>query len=163
MSRQSAPMFNWYRNLLLIGALRRAEMIKTRQHPLYWTWEGMRKRCNQKSAHDYPRYGGRGVTVCPEWKTFWKFLEDMGEKPSASHSLDRIDNSKGYSKDNCRWATKKQQQDNRRITNECYRGHPWTTESTYLLKSSSGSTRRRCKICLKQYTEDRKALPRGRK
>jgi len=119
---------------------------------MYWLWEGMRKRCNQKSEKSYASYGAKGITVCDEWKSFWKFLEDMGERPSPIHSLDRIDNSKGYSKENCRWATPKQQHENRRISHECYKGHKWTSESTLFVKNKKGIYRR-CKICLNAYLE----------
>lgn len=87
-----------------------------RDHPLYRTWNGMLKRCNPANATIYPRYAGRGITVCPEWvASFWRFVDDMGERPEG-HSLDRIDNDKGYSADNCRWATWHQQQRNRADT-----------------------------------------------
>lgn len=87
--------------------------MKTKEHPLYSTWLSMRQRCNTKTTWSYPYYGGRGITVCPEWDNFWQFVADMGKRPEG-HTLDRIDNDKGYSADNCRWATKKEQVDNRR-------------------------------------------------
>lgn len=81
--------------------------------PTYRTWGYMRERCKKKNHPSYPRYGGAGVTVCGEWdKSFLSFIRDMGMKPPHM-SLDRIDNAKGYSKDNCRWATPAQQSQNR--------------------------------------------------
>lgn len=82
-------------------------------HPLYSTWTGMLNRCYAKGADSYPLYGGRGITVCPEWHDFQGFLRDMSPRPSPDHSLDRRKNDVGYSKDNCRWATSKEQANNR--------------------------------------------------
>lgn len=73
----------------------------------YKIWQGMVGRCCNKNNTNYHRYGGRGISVCERWKVFENFLEDMGERP-IKLELDRIDNSKGYSKENCRWATTRQ-------------------------------------------------------
>lgn len=81
--------------------------------PTYISWMRMRDRCNNKKHHAFGRYGGAGVRVCERWDSFVNFLEDMGERPPGT-SLDRLDNSKGYCKENCRWATEVQQQRNRR-------------------------------------------------
>ncbi len=80
----------------------------------YKSWCSMLSRCYKKSDVAYKRYGGSGIRVCEEWKdSFEKFLEDMGAKPTKKHQLDRIDGSKGYCKENCRWATSKQQNNNK--------------------------------------------------
>jgi hypothetical protein len=83
-------------------------------HPLYRTWHNMLKRCYLPSESNFQNYGGRGIKVEESWWHFKNFLKDMGEKPTHHHSLDRIDNELGYSKYNCRWATRSEQCCNRR-------------------------------------------------
>jgi hypothetical protein len=93
-----------------------------KQHPLLGTWKNMIARCYRTSVKEYPRYGGRGITVCDRWRFgeqgkhgFECFIEDMGPKPSPRHSIDRIENNGGYESSNCRWATPKEQNLNTRI------------------------------------------------
>lgn len=81
---------------------------------IYRTWRSMIGRCTNPSNSKYPIYGGRGINVCKQWTKFSNFLVDMGEPPTNKHSIDRIDNNSDYCKENCRWATSKQQNRNKR-------------------------------------------------
>ena len=85
--------------------------IKT---PLYEAWSQMRKRCNNPSHNAYHNYGGRGITICPEWDDFAVFAADMGLHPGKGWSLEREKNDQNYCKANCRWATRAAQQRNTR-------------------------------------------------
>jgi hypothetical protein len=82
--------------------------------PEYKTWSSIIGRCTNPIDANYARYGGRGITVCRRWRRFENFLADMGMRPHAGLSIDRRDNNKGYWKSNCRWATRKEQQRNKR-------------------------------------------------
>lgn len=85
----------------------------TERTPTYRIWQAMIGRCQHETNGMYPAYGGRGITVCDGWQDFKNFLEDMGLRP-AGMSIDRRNNNEGYSKDNCRWATTKEQNNNKR-------------------------------------------------
>lgn len=105
-----------------LAACRKYGGFAAESMPEYNSWHAMKYRCSNKKARCYQNYGGRGITVCDRWKHgeggkngYQCFLEDMGRKPSKLHSLDRFpDNNGNYEPGNFRWATKSQQQINRR-------------------------------------------------
>jgi hypothetical protein len=96
---------------------------------VYAIWNAMRQRCTNPNQPHYERYGGRGITVCPEWlESFEKFYADMGDPPTDDHSIDRIENDRGYEPGNCRWATRVEQQANTRPRRpETFKGTPGET------------------------------------
>jgi hypothetical protein len=84
----------------------------------YSIWVNMRQRCLNPRSPSYKDYGGRGIGVCERWLSFVNFLEDMGERPSGNHSIDRINPNGGYSPDNCRWATAIEQSQTKRLSRQ---------------------------------------------
>lgn len=94
--------------------------VRKKKTPTYVSWQSMKARCHNPKATSYERYGARGITVCRRWHKFENFLADMGERPEGM-TLDRRNNNRGYSKANCRWATPKQQHENRRAKNVAHR------------------------------------------
>jgi len=100
------------KELLKSGSIRRTHGM--RRHPLYWIWTSMKSRCLNKNNPKYSIYGGRGIKICPRWLKFEGFNEDMNEGYKKGLSIDRINTNGDYKKKNCRWATQKEQQNNRR-------------------------------------------------
>jgi hypothetical protein len=100
-----------YANELASKRSKRHGLHKT---PIYRVWKTMIQRCSLTTSKSYPVYGGRGIIVCPKWRTFDGFFADMGHPPFFGAQLDRVNTDGPYSKENCRWVTSQRNNRNRR-------------------------------------------------
>lgn len=101
------------REALLKSALKHGYNRRGKRTRIHAVWGAMIQRCNNEKNKSFHNYGGRGIKVCKRWLKFENFLEDMGEPPKGL-SIERINNDKGYSLQNCKWATPKEQANNKR-------------------------------------------------
>lgn len=96
----------------MAGHASHGHTLDQKKSPTYQSWKGMIQRCTNPKAQGYQHYGGKGVTVCERWRRFANFLEDMGERPSKGHSIDRKQSSGNYEPANCQWSTSIEQHRN---------------------------------------------------
>lgn len=130
----------------VIGTARRTHgMTGT---PTHRSWAAMLTRCTNPKVKSFANYGGRGIQVCDEWRDFLTFLRDMGERPEGT-TLDRIDPDGNYEPANCRWATRSEQNANKRVPTKCRNGHDLTADgaTVTVYDKSRGRERRRCRAC----------------
>lgn len=106
---------------------------------LYGVWKGMRARCGNENEKAYKHYGGRGIIVCDRWQTFDNFRKDMGESFRSGLTLDRIDVNGNYEPGNCRWATRKEQNNNMR--KNIFLDSPWGRLTISQVADKIGITR----------------------
>ena len=90
--------------------------IGGKEKPEHYVWRSMLARCLNPNDKAIKYYGAKGIAVCKRWLKYENFLQDVGERPTKTHSLDRIDTTKGYKPSNCRWATRSEQQKNKTTT-----------------------------------------------
>ncbi len=129
------------------------------QHALYHTWYEMIKRCYSPEHKQFADYGDRGILVCSEWLDSPKqFIEDMGEKPTPEHSIDRIDNDGTYCPENCKWSTPTEQSHNRRLRKTNKSGYAGVFENKSRNKWQVSIRANGKLICVGYFTDKNEAI-----
>jgi hypothetical protein len=115
---------------------------------VWLTWRNIKGRCEKSSDSHFQWYGGRGIKVCDRWQSFDHFYQDMGEPPSKSHTIERLDANGDYEPGNCVWATMKEQQRNR--TNNRLITHNGKTQCLSAWAEEYGISQRRLRTRLER-------------
>ena len=130
-----------HREVVAARRLAHGHTRQGRRSAEYAAWRGIKTRCFNRNEPSWANYGGRGITMCAEWvNSFETFVRDVGARPSARYSIDRINNDGNYEPDNVRWATRSEQARNRRPVQVCKNGHPFD-----YIKPSGQRCCRQCK------------------
>lgn len=125
-------------------------------------WNGMMSRCYKPLCNGFKNYGGRGIKVCKRWLKFENFFRDMGVPPSSLHTLDRINNSLGYSKSNCRWSTVLEQANNRRTNHFVTAFGKTKTISQWARETGLGKSMIRIRIVKHGYSPEKALTKKSR-
>ncbi len=128
-------MLAWLQRQLYMSTQRHGHSLNGKRSLTHSTWHNMKTRCQNSNTKAYENYGAKGIKVCSRWTVFENFLEDMGERPGPNYSIERISSTGDYCPDNCRWATRTEQNRNRSmcisitIDGKCQTVKEWALET----------------------------------